>query len=86
MTDPEARDEVRQIQHAAERAATLTRQLLAFARRQVYEPRVVDLNQLIAGTERLLAPADRRGHRAGHAQHRATARRCGPTPEASSRS
>ena len=54
MTDPAARDEVRQIQHAAERAATLTRQLLAFARRQVYEPRVVDINQLIAGTERLL--------------------------------
>ncbi len=54
MADPAARDEVRQIQHAAERAATLTRQLLAFARRQVYEPRVVDINQLIAGTERLL--------------------------------
>jgi len=55
MTDPTLLDEVRQIQHAAERAATLTRQLLAFARRQVYEPRVVDLNLLVAGTERLLA-------------------------------
>ena len=54
VTDPDARDEVREIQHAAERAATLTRQLLAFARRQVYEPRVVDLNVLVAGTERLL--------------------------------
>ena len=54
MTSPEARDEVREIQHAAERAATLTRQLLAFARRQVNEPRVVDLNVLVAGTERLL--------------------------------
>jgi len=55
VTDPEAREEVRQIQQAAERAATLTRQLLAFARRQIYEPRVVDVNQLVGGTERLLA-------------------------------
>lgn len=37
-------DEVRQ---AAERAATLTRQLLSFARRQVPEARVLDLNELI---------------------------------------
>ena len=65
VTDPDARDEVRDIQHAAERAATLTRQLLAFARRQVYEPRVVDINVLVAGTERLLGTADRRGHRTG---------------------
>jgi two-component system cell cycle sensor histidine kinase/response regulator CckA len=54
VTDSGALEEVRQIQHAAERAATLTRQLLAFARRQVYEPRVVDLNLLVASTERLL--------------------------------
>ncbi len=32
------------IRHAAERSAALTRQLLAFARRQITEPRLVDLN------------------------------------------
>ena len=69
VTDPDARDEVREIQHAAERAATLTRQLLAFARRQVYEPRVVDL-QRAGGRHRAAAgTTDRRGHRAGDAQH-----------------
>ena len=38
-----------QIQRSADRAATLTRQLLAFSRRQVLAPRVLDLNQLVAG-------------------------------------
>ena len=55
VSDPEAREEIRQIQLAAERAAALTQQLLAFARRQMYEPRVVDLNVLVESTQRLLA-------------------------------
>jgi len=44
-----AREDLAQIQHSAERAASLTRQLLAFSRRQVLAPRVLDLNQLVAG-------------------------------------
>ncbi len=42
------------IRQAGERAATLTRQLLAFARRQVVEPRVINLNMEITALEGLL--------------------------------
>jgi nitrogen-specific signal transduction histidine kinase/CheY-like chemotaxis protein len=55
MPDPRRRD-AEGIRAAAERAASLTRQLLAFARKQVLAPRVLDLNQVIAG----LAPMLRR--------------------------
>jgi two-component system, cell cycle sensor histidine kinase and response regulator CckA len=44
-----AREDLAQIQHSAERAANLTRQLLAFSRRQMLAPRVLDLNQLVTG-------------------------------------
>jgi len=46
--DP-ARQNVLQIQQAAERAAALTRQLLAFSRMQVLQPRVLDLNEVVGG-------------------------------------
>jgi PAS domain S-box-containing protein len=52
-TDP-GRRHLDQILRAAERAAGLTRQLLAFSRRQVLQPRVVDLNALVADTEAML--------------------------------
>src|ERR1700720_38447 len=42
---------VRGINRAAERAAALTQQLLAFGRRQVIEPRVLDLGSLLAESE-----------------------------------
>ncbi len=44
----------RQIRSHSERAAGLTRQLLAYARRQVLEPRNIDLNQVIGETRGLL--------------------------------
>jgi PAS domain S-box-containing protein len=44
-------DEVRR---AAERAGDLTRQLLAFSRRQVLEPRVIDLNDTVLRVEKML--------------------------------
>ena len=47
-------EDIGQIQRAAERAAGLTHQLLAFARRDVIQPRVLNLNDVIEGVEQLL--------------------------------
>jgi signal transduction histidine kinase/ActR/RegA family two-component response regulator len=43
-----------EVLHAAERAAALTRQLLAFSRRQALAPKVVNLGDTICGMERML--------------------------------
>ncbi|MEO8195691.1 MAG: response regulator [Thermoanaerobaculia bacterium] len=52
--DATLQTEVEEIQAAAERAASLTQQLLAFSRRQVVEPRVLDLNSIAKNTARML--------------------------------
>ena len=49
-----ARDSLQEIKEAALRGRDLTRQLLAFARRQVTRPRVLDLQELVQGTSKLL--------------------------------
>ena len=51
---PEGVDALDHIQRAAGRAATLTRQLLAFSRRQVMQPRELDLNEVVLGLVPLL--------------------------------
>ena len=51
--DPRRQD-VEEIKRAAHRAAGLTRQLLAFSRKQVMQPRQVNLNQIIDNLETLL--------------------------------
>ena len=48
------RSQVAEVLKASERATSLTRQLLAFGRRQVLAPRVLDLNEAIADTEKML--------------------------------
>ena len=51
---PHLRRDVGEIKRAAERAAALTRQILAFSRRQALQPVLVSLNQTILGMEELL--------------------------------
>jgi len=52
--DSTVRDDLEQALLAADRAAGLTHQLLAFSRQQVLQPKVLDLNQLVAGIEPML--------------------------------
>ena len=48
------RGEIEEIRKAGQRAGVLTRQLLAFSRQQILQPRIVDLNQILAGLESML--------------------------------
>jgi PAS domain S-box-containing protein len=52
-TDPRSED-VKQIRSAAERASSLTRQLLAFSRKQILQPRVLDMNSIVSTVEPML--------------------------------
>jgi two-component system, cell cycle sensor histidine kinase and response regulator CckA len=59
LSDRPAADDVQkrsvdQIRKAADRAATMTRQLLAFSRMQVLQPRVLDLNEIVASMAKML--------------------------------
>jgi PAS domain S-box-containing protein len=54
IEDPSAREDADEIRKAALRAADLTRQLLAFSRRQVLQPKLLDLNAIVLETEKLL--------------------------------
>jgi PAS domain S-box-containing protein len=48
------REDVEEIKLAAERAAALTRQLLAFSRKQMLQPKVLDLNATVSHMEKML--------------------------------
>ena len=52
--DDPRRADLLEIRNAGERAAALTQQLLAFSRRQVLQPRIVDLNEVVCGLENML--------------------------------
>ncbi len=48
------RADLEEVQRAGERATSLTRQLLAFSRKQVLQPRVLDVNQVLVGIEKMV--------------------------------
>jgi PAS domain S-box-containing protein len=50
----EARESFKELRASAERAANLTRQLLAFSRQQVMQPRVMDLNDSVTNLTKML--------------------------------
>jgi len=51
---PETRPHIEEIKRAGNRASGLTRQLLAFSRKQVLEPQVLDLNHTVRGMLKML--------------------------------
>lgn len=54
MKEEELRTDLMEIKKGGERAASLTRQLLAFSRRQVLQPRLLNLNVVINDIEKML--------------------------------
>ncbi|MFH1739585.1 MAG: response regulator, partial [bacterium] len=53
-TDNPLVEDINEIKTAGERAAALTRQLLAFSRKQIVQPKILDLNIFLAGIEKML--------------------------------
>lgn len=52
--DERTRSGLEQMRRAADRAASLTQQLLAFSRKQVLQPKVLDLNDTVGGVQKML--------------------------------
>lgn len=52
-SDP-LRSNIEEIMKAAARAASLTRQLLAFGRKQILQPKILDINEVVADTSKML--------------------------------
>jgi nitrogen-specific signal transduction histidine kinase/CheY-like chemotaxis protein len=54
IKDETIHDEIEEIKSAGQRAAALTRQLLAFSRKQIIQPEIVDLNTMLTDIEKML--------------------------------
>jgi two-component system, cell cycle sensor histidine kinase and response regulator CckA len=55
VSDAEARADIDEIRKAGERASRLTRQLLAFSRKQMLVPQILDLNEAVVDLEKMLS-------------------------------
>lgn len=53
--DTTLREEIEEIQTAGERAASLTRQLLTFSRKQIIQPKVLNLNEVLTDVKKMIA-------------------------------
>jgi PAS domain S-box-containing protein len=53
--DPLAREQINEVLAAADRAANLTKRLLAFSRKQVVDIKPVNINELISGMEKMIS-------------------------------
>ena len=54
IKDKSLRKEIEEIEKAGERAASLTSQLLAFSRKQIVQPDILDINELLTNMEKML--------------------------------
>jgi PAS domain S-box-containing protein len=54
MDRPDLHGDIRRIENAADRAVNLVRQLLAFSRKQVLRPKILDLNAIVVNLDQLL--------------------------------
>ncbi len=54
VAQPELRSDLQHIEDASDRAGTLVRQLLAFSRKQVLKPKILDLNSIVLNLDKLL--------------------------------
>src|SRR5207245_10538860 len=54
LNQPAMHSDIRRIEDAADRAVTLVRQLLAFSRKQVLRPKIIDLNSIVVNLDHLL--------------------------------
>jgi two-component system cell cycle sensor histidine kinase/response regulator CckA len=52
--DESLSEDIKEIKMAGERAAALTRQLLAFSHKQIIQPKIVDLNELLTDIEKMI--------------------------------
>src|SRR5438094_16166 len=54
LNQPALHSDIRRIEDAADRAVTLVRQLLAFSRKQVLKPKVLDLNSIVLNMDKMV--------------------------------